>query len=321
MTNSFDGSLDQATALVAAHCDEDIQSLRAERIATGHFNTSYRVIGHKGRYILRVAPPDDAGFLFYERGMMAQEPEIHARVLCETNLPVAPILVYDNSRTRIDRDYLIMVGLPGVALSEVSDLRAADLARILSELGQYLSQLHALTADRYGYLGAHQCMEPQRTWREAFGVMWHLLLDDIGRCGGYSADECKKMSRLFSAHAGRFEHEVAPSLLHMDIWGQNILVNEQGRITGILDFDRALYGDPEIEFAVLDYCGLSSPAFWVGYGRPRPAGTDALVRQKFYLLYEVQKYIVIERLRRKNPKQADQYRTMSLRLARRIQDP
>jgi hypothetical protein len=39
------------------------------------------------------------------------------------------------------------------------------------------------------------------------------------------------------------------------------------------------------------------------------------VRRIFYLLYEVQKYIVIRRVRGHDPRRADQYRQQSLRLA------
>ncbi len=47
----------------------------------------------------------------------------------------------------------------------------------------------------------------------------------------------------------------------MDVWAQNILVDSMGNVSGLVDFDRALWGDPEIEFAVLNYCGISEPAF------------------------------------------------------------
>jgi fructosamine-3-kinase len=84
----------------------------------------------------------------------------------------------------------------------------------------------------------------------------------------------------------------------MDIWAQNILVNEHGQITAILDWDRALWGDPEIEFAVLDYCGFNHDGFWDGYGTKPEHTPEFLIRQKFYHLYEVQKYLVIWQLRR-----------------------
>jgi fructosamine-3-kinase len=89
-------------------------------------------------------------------------------------------------------------------------------------------------------------------------------------------------------------------------------------LTGLLDWDRALWGDPEIEFAVLDYCGISEPAFWEGYGAERDRSPEAEVRRVFYLLYELQKYIFIRRVRRNRPDQAEQYRRRSLDLARQL---
>lgn len=48
-------------------------------------------------------------------------------------------------------------------------------------------------------------------------------------------------------------------------------------------------GGPEIEFAVLDYRGISEPPFWRGYGLERDASPAAQTRRMFYLLYELQK--------------------------------
>ena len=44
---------------------------------------------------------------------------------------------------------------------------------------------------------------------------------------------------------------------------------------------------------MLDYCGISTPAFWQGYGRDRDLSEPAQVRRVFYLLCEIQKYVVI----------------------------
>lgn len=81
---------------------------------------------------------------------------------------------------------------------------------------------------------------------------------------------------------------------------------------------RKPWGDPEIEFAVLDYCGISAPAFWEGYGATRDASPEAEVRRIFYLLYEVQKYIVVRRTRGHDPRRADAYRRQSLQLAQAL---
>jgi fructosamine-3-kinase len=175
--------------------------------------------------------------------------------------------------------------------------------------------MHALVADRYGYLGAHQPMHAQPTWAEAFVVMWNKLLDDVVACGGYAPDEAGTLRRLLEVYRPHFDRPVPASLLHMDVWSQNILVDDGGNVTGLVDLDRALWGDPEIEFAVLDYCGISEPPFWQGYGRARDISFSAQIRARFYLLYEVQKYIVIRICRRDDPAQALEYKQQSFALA------
>jgi fructosamine-3-kinase len=104
----------------------------------------------------------------------------------------------------------------------------------------------------------------------------------------------------------------------MDVWSQNILVDEAGNVTGLVDFDRALWGDVEIEFAVLDYCGISEPAFWEGYGLPRDTSPEAQIRREFYLLYEVQKYMPIRVWRGHNPQDAQRYKEYSFSIASKL---
>jgi len=301
--------------LVTTHLPVDPNRLRFEPIATGKHNTSYYVQGAGDELVLRISPPDDAGFLFYERRMMAQEPQIHELLRAETTVPVAEILAYDDSRRLLDRDYLLMERLPGQPLIEAG-LVGAELEGVLEQVGVYLAQMHALVADRYGYLGPHRPMEPQATWVEGFSVMWNKLLDDVVACGGYTQEEADALRRLWDVYRPHFERRVPASLLHMDVWSQNILVDDTGRVTGLVDLDRALWGDPEIEYAVLDYCGISEPAFWRGYGRVRDTSFPAQIRARFYMLYELQKYIVIRLWRRNDPAEALEYKRQSFALAR-----
>jgi aminoglycoside phosphotransferase (APT) family kinase protein len=312
------------TELIRAHIQVDPASLRFSSIRTGKHNTSFWVDSDLGRLVLRIAPPDDAGFLFYERQMMRQEPELHALIRTQTTIPVAQMVAYDFSRTHIDRDYLLMIALPGTPLSDAPRLTTAQFRRALYQVGEYLSQLHALTAadclgsEAYGYLGAHHPMQAQPTWSAAFRVMWNKLLDDVVACGSYSLDEAQVMRDLLDLYLEHFHRPVASRLLHMDVWSQNILIDEVGNVTGLLDLDRALWGDVEIEFAVLDYCGISEPAFWEGYGTPRDESPSAMIRRQFYLLYEVQKYMPIRVWRRNNPAAAARYQQQSFALAAKL---
>ena len=80
--------------------------------------------------------------------------------------------------------------------------------------------------------------------------------------------------------------------MHLDLWSANIL-SDGCDITAILDFDRGLYGDPELEFAVLDTYGYGNPAFFEGYGIERPFNSMAQIRQRLYIVYELIKYAFI----------------------------
>ena len=293
--------------------------LSFERITTGKFNTSYYVKADACRYVLRIAPEPGTPCLFYERDMMRQEPSIHALLLEKTTVPVAKIYAFDTSHAAIHRDFLLMDRLPGTAACDLS-LSAAAVQGLYRQVGAALSEIHGLHADAFGYLGEHHPMEPQRDWVGAFVVMWNRLLDDIQSTAVYSADEIARMRALLREHLGAFDHAPPACLLHMDIWAQNILCDRSGGLTGLVDFDRALWGDPEIEFAVLDYCGVSVPGFWEGYGRDRDTSLNAVVRQRFYYLYELQKYVAIEALRRGNPTAADAYRRAALEITAEL-DP
>lgn len=309
------------THLVLAHLPTNPDTIRFRPVQTGKHNASYWVDCDQGRFVLRIAPPDEVGFLFYERLMMRQEPALHALIRDKTNIPAPEIVGYDFSRTQIERDYILMVALPGTPLSDVPDLTRSQFWRALEQVGHHLRQLHNLTAtdclrtEAHGYLGEHRPMEPQVTWGPAFRIMWHKLLDDVVACGTYTPAEGQRMRDLLDRHLSLFDRPLRPRLLHMDVWSQNILIDSAGNVTGLVDFDRALWGDVEIEFAVLDYCGISEPPFWQGYGSSRDESPPALIRRQFYLLYEIQKYMPIRIWRRNDPTGANRYKQQSFALA------
>ncbi|MBN1557080.1 MAG: aminoglycoside phosphotransferase family protein [Lentisphaerae bacterium] len=293
----------QAGALADALLEQP--GSRARRFGAGKFSEVFAVTCGTREYVLRVAPPDSVLQLFYEYRMMRQEPALHARLRSETGVPVPPILAHDFSRTRLARDFLIMPRLPGGPLSHAA-LAPAARDRALREWGRHVRDIHALTdpENRFGYLGRHRCMEPQPAWRDAFLLMYRKLLDDIAGCGVYDASTADDAQRLVEDHAEVFEACRASRLCHGDLWVTNLLVDGAGGVTGVLDFDRACWGDVEWDLAIAEYCGVTQDPFWEGYGRRVETHRgDAAVRRMFYLLYEHQKYIVISMSTRRNDPQ------------------
>ncbi|MFO8018042.1 MAG: aminoglycoside phosphotransferase family protein [Promethearchaeia archaeon] len=318
--------------IIKGHCHKEIAQIN--RIETGLFNKTYIItlkeklfklngkeVNSPKELILRISPRDDAGFLFYERNMMKQEPKIHKLVLDLTNIPIPEIYVFDKSRKIIDRNYLIMERLNGTALSRAYWLNSNERNKIVRKIGEYLRSIHNIHAKRFGYLGPHRPMKPQSSWWEAFKIMWSKMIQGIYEYGFYSESEKLRYIGLLEEkrRAFRTRKKISSCLLHMDIWAQNILVNKNGIITGIVDWDRAVWGDPEIEYAVLDYCGISKPSFWEGYGLQRRKDHATEVRDLFYLLYEHQKYIPINFLRGNDEKKAQRYTRECKQLFRKLE--
>lgn len=307
----------QLAECVAQHVALSAQEITLEPIRTGKFNSSYiALVAGRREWVLRVAPPESSVFVFYERAMMRQEPGIHELLGACTDIPIPRIVAYDESKSSLDRDYMLMDYLPGIPMSESREI---DSDAILYRVGRCLAQAHSQTKDDFGYLGEHQPMDPQPSWNDAFWLMWRMLVDDIVQTGHYDQEDAKRLLSLLDSHLSDFDRRVPSSLLHMDVWAQNLLVENGSRLTGLLDWDRALWGDPEIEFAVLDYCGISQPAFWKGYGQVRDESPAALRRNAFYLLYEIQKYIVIRHGRNGDPAGARAYKDQVMEIIEQME--
>lgn len=303
--------------LLAKHFGWGATPAEIRKVPTGKFNSTFFAKTPENEFVIRIAPPDGIGYLFYEVNMMAQEPAIHKLLRLHTTIPVPEIYVYDTTRDIIASDFLIMERMPGTPATDVF-LSPQQWNRALFQVGQFLAQAHARTTEFYGYVGEHKPMPPGKSWQEAFDFMWETMIRQIIDMGAYTGDEGNLFLSAYEKHRHLFTYAGPPRLLHMDVWAQNILVDESGNVTGLLDWDRALWGDPEIEFAVLDYCGISEPAFWEGYGQQRDDSPEANIRHIFYYLYEVQKYIVIRGTRGRDWSRAMEYKQASLSIARKI---
>ncbi len=84
MAEPFDPA--RLAQLVRAHVEVAPGSLRFTPVSTGRHNRSFWVDSDQGRFVLRIAPADDVGLLFYERRMMRQEPDLHALIRACTTM-------------------------------------------------------------------------------------------------------------------------------------------------------------------------------------------------------------------------------------------
>jgi Ser/Thr protein kinase RdoA (MazF antagonist) len=93
-----------------------------------------------------------------------------------------------------------------------------------------------------------------RTWPVAFDRMMNALLDDATRFGTELPRPPDEIRGIVDAHHPALAEVERPVLVHFDLWDGNILVSDPGTgpvISGIIDGERALHGDPVFEFPSL----------------------------------------------------------------------
>jgi fructosamine-3-kinase len=150
-----------------------------------------------------------------------------------------------------------------------------------ASIGSALRGLHDRHGEAYGWavdyrIGTVEIDNRQRGdwpsfWGEQRLVAAASLLDRPWR---------ERVDRLAAHLADRLPATPAPSHLHGDLWGGNILVAD-GQLAALID-PACYHGDPEVDLAML--CLFDSPpaSFWEAYGGPAPGWAE---RRPLYQLF------------------------------------
>jgi aminoglycoside phosphotransferase (APT) family kinase protein len=264
----------------------------ATELTDGWFNAVYDVVLADGReVVLKIAPPPETRTLAYEHDMMRGELEFFRRA-AEVGAAVPALLHADTTRTLIESDWLFMAKLGGETVADLTKtLTEEELGEVRRELGREVARLHTATADSFGYPNPRS-RSRQATWRGSFLAM----VDDVLRDGVELGVELPwpRLAEVFAAHADALDAVTVPRLVHYDLWDNNAFVVEhEGRraIEGIIDGERAFYGDPLAEFVALDL-GLELdhyPTLLEGYEEvadwPLAADPGARRRLALYKIY------------------------------------
>jgi aminoglycoside phosphotransferase (APT) family kinase protein len=232
----------------------------------GWFNAAYNVRLAGGReVILKIAPLPDAEVLAYEQNIMATEVATMRLVRANPAIPVPEIYYFDTGRDLCDSDYFFMEKLTGDNYEHVKEsLPPALQAQIDRQIGVIVREINGFTGTYFGYDGNSALCGA--TWQEAFIKIVDSVLEDGRRKDadfGYTIDEIRA---AVLKHAPALEAVTTPQLVHWDAWNLNFFV-KAGQVTGILDFERALWADPlmEAQFRALAFGGVSDSLR--GYGK------------------------------------------------------
>lgn len=263
--------------------------LDVDECTEGWFNAVHLLTLADGRQaILKVAPPPEVAVLRYERDIMAAEVEVMRLVSDHTDVPIARVLWHDTSCTRVPSELFLMEVLPGQLLSGVrAGLTTKQQQVIDTQVASMLRQINALT--RVGFGLAAPSAPVFGRWSDAFMHMVDDVLADGGAAKVTLPMPPELIRAVVSDAADLLDEVTQAQLVHWDLWDGNILVDSASlQVTGLIDFERALWGDPVMELQFRS--AAADPAFGDAYGS-RPMDAPGAHRRR--LLYDLYLFVVM----------------------------
>jgi aminoglycoside phosphotransferase (APT) family kinase protein len=238
----------QIAALLSRAGIEPDQVTDAALLDGGTFNSVYRVVLAGGsKLVLKAAPPPEMPVLRHEHGLLRSEALLYT-LAARRQVAGVPAVVHDGG------EFLLMTELPGqpwpVAEDRLSD---SQRQRLRADVGRLVAGLHTITGTSFGY-PSHALGPLAATWRAAFGGMLDAVLADAESFGATLPHPPDAIRELTAAHAGALDEVTTPVLVHFDLWDGNILVDSTDgapRIGGLIDAERAFWGDPLADFVSL----------------------------------------------------------------------
>jgi aminoglycoside phosphotransferase (APT) family kinase protein len=107
--------------------------------------------------------------------------------------------------------------------------------------------------------------------------------------GVLTSSDYDRLLAVFAAHKPLFDQVTVPHLVHWDYHFENIL-QQDGHISGILDFEWALCGDPTLDLRQErqweETCPGSRDFVYAGYTAHRALAPDHALRVKLYTMLQ-----------------------------------
>ena len=224
---------------------------QATRVNAGVMTFKYFVETVKGyRYVVRFYPEKRAAVASYE-------PDIIHRCL-ERGMRVPEVIATSRTGPTAGLKYMLYRMIPGVSLDvRLPFLSQQSLNRICSTLIDELKLLRSVHVEGFGDL----VFADRARFSSWLSFVAETFLDGIASARGQDLLPSKLIDDidLTGRHLDKFTYSGQPSLCWGDISPQNIIVDENGEIVGLIDFEGVVSAEFDLN---------------LGYLRARYAGTS-----------------------------------------------
>lgn len=267
---------------------EDVVVQDIIELKGGFFNAAYIIVFNGGqKVVLKISPMKDLKVMRYENNIMETEVFVLNKMHSIEGIPVPRVLYYDKSDEIIKCEFLFMEFVDGIPLNEIrNELTEKQYAKISSNLVDIVRKINGIEGDYFGCIS----QENKRfsTWFEAFFNMVKELLEDAEDAGISFPFENNKLYRIINEHSDALNKVTKPLLIHKDLWEGNIIIDPKTiKIVGVLDCERAIFGDPLLE----PICGY----FWENKNFMNTfVGREDLNKDEYirFTLYKIYLYLI-----------------------------
>ncbi|WNI14870.1 phosphotransferase family protein [Actinacidiphila sp. ITFR-21] len=259
------------------HLDRELPGLvagglRARLLEGGRSNLTYAVTDGTGSWVVRRPP---LGHVLATAHDMAREHRVIS-ALAGTPVPVPGTLLLCTDPEVVGAPFYVMESVPGTPYRDERQLRAIGPERTRAAVLTLTDTLVDLHAVNPGAVGLADFGRPEgfldRQLRR-----WGKQLD---------ASRSRELPGLDELHAGLGAAppaSPAPAVVHGDYRLDNVLIDDGGRLTAVLDWEMSTLGDPLTDLGLLVMYGElraegagSAPA--VGSAPGYPAGGELVER-------------------------------------------
>jgi aminoglycoside phosphotransferase (APT) family kinase protein len=265
----------------------------------GYYNTAYMLVLDSGlKTVLKVSPPKDIQVMRYEKNIMEAEVEVLNALRSIGDIPVPKIFHYDSCKEIIDSGFFFMEFIEGVPLNMLrAQLTDEQYREISSELGYVVKKIHSTKGSYFGYIAQKE--KQFSTWDEAFMFMIKELLEDAKDANVVLPYDYEKIYDMIEGKSNVLSTVKKSTLIHKDLWEGNIFIDAKTtKISGIIDCERAIYGDPLVEL-VFGFL-VNNESFMKSYRDEIPFDRDEELRIILYRIY-IYLILIIECSYRKYP--------------------
>jgi aminoglycoside phosphotransferase (APT) family kinase protein len=258
----------RVTAWLEANVDGADGPFKFDLIAGGHSNLTYAVTGADGRRFVVRRPP--LGNVLPSAHDMGREHRIIS-ALQTTAVPVAPALGYCDDPAVNGAAFYVMGFVEGLVLRDIAAVDAALAPEARARAGRSvvdtLAAIHAVdpTAVGLGELGRHD------------GYIARQLKRWYGQWNATKTSDLPAVDAVHDALLACIPPQGPATIVHGDYRLDNCMLDHQGDVVAVLDWEICTLGDPlaDVGLLLVYWTGPSDePSAWIGPATTAPGFPD-----------------------------------------------